>query len=194
MPCDCTGVGTSFTVAQPFSAHHTVAATAQQTPAASCATVKQSSCRKTCFARGLRYSTAPTPVPGGTKSGSSERTTADRDRGPDQALRHLHRGGQRVLHRRARRGAGLPRPQRRRQVHHHAHAGRLHDPDRRHRAHLRPRRADRRRRRAAQARLPARGRADLSRNDGRRLPALLRPHPRLSRRANCTSGSSRRSA
>ncbi len=31
------------------------------------------------------------------------------------------------LHRRPRRGAGLPRPQRRRQIHHHAHAGRLHD-------------------------------------------------------------------
>ena len=74
-----------------------------------------------------------------------------------------------------RRGAGLSRPERRRQVHHDAHAGGLHDADRRHRADLRPRRADRRRRRAPRARLPAGGRADLSRNDGRRLPALRAP-------------------
>ena len=50
-----------------------------------------------------------------------------------------------------------------------------------HRAHLRPRRADRRRGGAAGAGLPAGGRADLSRNDGHRLPDVLRQGARLSR-------------
>ena len=106
---------------------------------------------------------------------------ADRDRRPDQALRQLHRRGQRQLQRGARRGAGLPRAQRRRQVHHDADAGGLHDPHRRHRPDLRPRRADRRRGGAPRAGLPAGGRADLPRNDRHGLPDLLRQGARLRR-------------
>ena len=106
---------------------------------------------------------------------------ADRDRRPDQALRQLHRRRQRQLQRGARRGAGLSGAERRRQVHHDADAGGLHDPHRRHRPHLRPRRADRRRGGAARAGLPAGGRADLPRNDRHRLPDLLRQGARLRR-------------
>ena len=76
---------------------------------------------------------------------------------------------------RARRSARLPRPQRRRQVHHHAHDRGLHHARPRGIGqHLRPRRRDRAAGRQGRARLSTRGRADLRRDDGARLPRFHR--------------------
>ena len=81
---------------------------------------------------------------------------------------------------RAGRGAGLPRPQRRRQVHHHEDDHGLPGARRGQRAHRRHRRARAAQApRKAQARLSARRRAALRRHDGPRLPRLHRRDPRL---------------
>ena len=82
----------------------------------------------------------------------------------------------------ARRGAGISRAERRRQIDDDEDDHRLPRADRRHRDRLRPRHPDPADRGEAAYRLPARGRARLSRHDGRRVPRFHRPYPRLSRR------------
>ena len=64
------------------------------------------------------------------------------------------------------RGGGLPRPERRRQDHHHAHADRLPAAHGRHRGDRRPRHLRRSARRAARRRIPARDPAAVPRDDG----------------------------
>ena len=116
-------------------------------------------------------------------------------RPPDQAVRAGHGGGRRLLHGGTRRGAGLPRPERRRQVHHHEDDHRLPRADRSGTAaicgHDMGRRAD-----PGQApdRLSARGRAGLCRHDAAGLPRLRRADPRLRRRRGGRAASTARSS
>ena len=91
--------------------------------------------------------------------------THDQRRVPHQAVRPLHGRRPRVLHGRDGPGHRLPRPQRCRQVHHHARHGRPHPAQLRPRHHLRPR-------------LP---RARQPRPRGRRPAGRLRPARRAHR-------------
>ena len=115
-------------------------------------------------------------MPAPPHGGELERAATDRDRGPDQALRQLHRRRQRLLHRRAaarcwgssaRTAPANPPPCACWPGFMIPTAGTARIAG--------PRRPDRRRRRPPRAGLPARGRADLSRDDGRRLPAISAP-------------------
>ena len=81
------------------------------------------------------------------------------------------------------RGAGVSRPQRRRQVHHHEDADRLPGAGRGRRAHRRLRRAGAAQGRPRRARLPARRCAALRRNDAARVARVRRRDPRLRARA-----------
>ncbi len=116
--------------------------------------------KRRCHARGLLYAGDPS-------SG--------------QTFRPAGRGRRCLVHRPARRGAGLSRAERRRQIDDDEDDHRLSRADRRHRDRLRPRHRQGADRGQAPHRLSARGRSRLSRHDARRVSRLHRPHPRLLR-------------
>ena len=106
----------------------------------------------------------------------------DRRREPRQAVRRVHRGRRRVARRAAGADPRLPRPERRRQDHHHPHDRRAAQADRRPHPRQRPRPGDRARGRQGGARLHPRSAVHLREAHGRRVPALPRRAVRHGRR------------
>ena len=98
-----------------------------------------------------------------------------------QTFRSAGRGRRCLVRRAARRGLGLSRPERRRQVDDDEDDHRLCRADRRHRDRLRSRHREGADRGQALDRLSARGRPRLSRHDAGRVSPLHRPYPRLCR-------------
>ena len=119
------------------------------------------------------------------------RVVNDRSPGPNQRVRAVPRRRRFELSGRAGRSARVPGAERRGQDHDDADRRRLLAADDRPRARLRLRHRNAGRRGEAPHRLPARGRAELPRDDAALVPRVHRRSARPRRRASAASGSTR---